>query len=145
MRNLLKRLRKLNEEMHSINLEIFRDACLATDKFFYDGEELSQMLIDEEPVHIEEYELETGEIVFSLDYANIYICDIDTFNDIVDNCAREYKFKYINDFLEPFFNDNAYYKACHSDKELTKLVLEYDEISEWELAKVNNIEYVIFK
>jgi hypothetical protein len=145
MRNLLNKLRKLNEEMNAINLETFRDACLSTSKFFYDGEDLAQMLEDGEQVAIQEYIVDTGEVVFSVDYENIYICDADTFNEIIDSCAREYRFKYINDFLEPFFDDNAYYKACRSDKLLTKLILEYDDIKEWESAKVNNIEYVIFK
>lgn len=145
MRNLLNKLRKLNEEMNAINLETFRDACLSTSKFFYDGEDLAQMLEDGEQVSIQEYEVETGEVVFSLDYENIYICDVDTFNEIIDSCAREYRFKYINDFLEPFFDDNAYYKACHTDRLLNKLILDYNDIKEWESAKVNNIEYVIFK
>lgn len=145
MRNLLKKLRKLNEEMSSINLETFRDACLSTSAFFYDGEDLAQMMQDGEEVSIVEATVDTGELVFSLDYDSIFICDADTFNEIVDSCASEYKFKHINDFLEPFFDDNAFYKACKTDKGLMQIILEYDDIKEWELTRVNEKEYVIFK
>lgn len=145
MKNLLTQLRKLNEEISGIDVETFKQACLNTSTFYYEGEDLQEMLKDGEEVSIDEVMLETGEMVYSPDYDNIYICDQETFSEIIDNCAREYRFKHINDFLEPFFDDNSYYKSCRTDKGLMKLILEYDDIREWESTTVNNNSYVIFK
>lgn len=145
MRNLLPKLRRIQEELSGITIEVFAKACLNTSTFYYEGEDVSQMIKDGEQVGLQEVTLDTGETVYSVDYDNIYICTEDSFNEIVENCAREYRFKYINDFLEPFFDDSAYYKACKSDKGLMQLILEYDDIKVWEYTIVDNNKYVIFK
>ena len=145
MRNLLPKLRKIQEELSGITLDVFVEACMNTSTFYYDGEDVAQMIKDGEQVSLQEVTLDSGETVYSIDYDNIYICTLDTFNEIIDSCAREYRFKHIDDFLEPFFNDSEYYKACKTDKVLTQVILEYDDIKVWEIGKANNNSYVIFK
>ena len=145
MKQLLSKLRQLTEQVNTITIDTIKDACLASYKFSSLGEDLQEMLAEGDEIRVVDYSMETGEVVQTLDFENIYICTKEAFEEIIDSSAQQYKFKMINDFLEPFFNDTEYYKSSKTDKTLTKFLLqEIQDVAEWEEVSVNGNEYVLF-
>lgn len=144
MKNLLSKLRKFNEEINHININLFTDICLNSNKYRNIGEDLDAALQDGEEVPVKTAEVES-KTVFTTDYGSIYICEKATFDEILNECAISYKIENINDFMDDFFNSHEYFKATKSDKSLMKLVLSSNNINDWEEVVLDNKSYIIFE
>lgn len=139
MKELLEKLRNLYETQILTKEEISN--ILNSSYNFSDRLEEFNDLISTDDLQITSYTMETGQKVTYLRGMGLYICTKEEFQNMVNDCAVEYVSERINDWLEPFFDMEAYYESCRKDKELIKLVLKYNDIENWE--EVNN--YVIME
>ena len=146
MKNILSKLRAMNEELNNINIDIIKEVCLNSSEFYYNGQDIEDRLNEDDNIEVVETKVNTGDELFSIDHDSLYICDENTFNNMVVNCANEYKDKFINEWLAPFFDSSKYIEDCKKDKALISMLLEHiNNISKWEKVDFNNTKYVIMK
>ena len=144
MKELLPKLKNLCENVLELNNDDVYNILNASTEFYEEAEDFKEFLTSND-VKLQDYTLDTKQKVLNLYGMNLMICTAAQFEEIIDDCSLEYKISQVNDWMEPFFDEDAYYRACHDDKALAKLVLEYDDISEWDEVKYNDEYYIIFR
>lgn len=145
MRELLEDLRKLNEA-EEITLQdiitIFENS-LTLDTA---AEEIKDLLDEGEEVKISYDTLEGYPVIKVSSEPFIDIMTYEDFKDFMLDIAVEYKNKLVNDWIEPYFDVDEYYKDCLENSDLRNFILEQERgISKCEYSTLNGKDYVIIK
>jgi hypothetical protein len=144
MKELLPKLKKIYEEEQKLTNEDVIKILEASYEFSDYAEDFKDLLSTND-AEIRDYQLDTKQVVTDIRGLGLKICTGEQWEQIIDDCAMEYKIKFIDDWLDPFFDEREYYRTCHEDKAYTKLVLEYDDIDKWDDVIYDEENYVIFR
>lgn len=145
MRELLEDLRKL-DETEELSLEdvytIFENSLTFDDV----PEGIKDLIEQGEEVTVGQSRLDGYPVTTISTEPFVNIMDYETFKDYMLDIAVEYKNQLINDWIEPYFDVDGYYKDCLEDIDLRNFILEQArDISKCEYSNLNGKDYVIIK